>query len=92
MPRIYCFKNCAETVNEEFREKSEIVSLDFAVLRYTLRLRIDVFYSLTVVFFFFHSFLKEFRLIFPGYTRHLLSIVIQFQNYNEMALLLFVML
>ena len=56
MPRIYCFKNCAETVNEEFREKSKIVSLDFVVLRYTLRLRIDVFYSLTVVFFFFTVF------------------------------------
>ena len=64
MPRIYCFKNCAETVNEEFREKSEIVSLDFAVLRYTLRLRIDVFYSLTVVFL-FSQFFKGIPIDFP---------------------------
>ena len=63
MPRIYCFKNCAETVNEEFREKSEIVSLDFVVLRYTLRLRIDVFYSLTVCFF--SQFFKGIPIDFP---------------------------
>ena len=36
MPRIYCRKNSADTVSEEFRDKSEIVPLNFIVLRYTL--------------------------------------------------------
>ena len=61
MPRIYGHKN-----SEELREKYEIVSLNFSVLRHTLRLWTIVFYSCVNFFHKVYSQVKVFWLISPN--------------------------